>query len=529
MSIATDVQGSDVPPYPIHRFNVEDYHRLGDTSGGSQNGTRAAFRPEKNETMVLRARLSVDRWCIVFVATLIVVSGWVLGGDARADERPNVLLIITDDQNDYASQASGVTVQTPHLEGLRREAIAFPRAYCASPVCGPSRAALFSGLYPHHTGAYLNGADPWRQSPQLAAAETLPELFRRSGYFAWGMGKLYHAKLPDSREAKQWDNHANANGGFGPFGDKDHQFAGKFFSVQEWDQPDEEFPDVKSANDAVEFLSSYDSDQPFFMVYGLWRPHTPFTAPRRFFDLYDPETISFPPPGYLEDDLADVPSGGRELAAIFGERWKVFGDANPQAWRRIMHGYLSCTSFADWNLGRVIQALDESGRGDQTIVIVTSDNGFHIGEKHHYGKSTLWEKSANVPLLVRLPEKRYAGRACEAAIGLIDLYPTLQALCGLDTPPQQLDGHDISPLLDDPAAAWDHPAITTYGEGRFSLRSGPWRYIRYPDGGEELYDHRDDPHEFDNRADDAATASQRAEFRKQIPAAWVPSLGGRKG
>lgn len=151
--------------------------------------------------------------------------------EAEATCRPNVLLIITDDQNDYALAAGGMPVQTPYLDKLEKQAINFAKAYCASPVCGPSRASLFSGLYPHKTGAYLNGADPWNRSEQLRAAETLPELFRRGGYHSWGMGKLYHAKLPESRK-QQWDNKAAANGGFGPFVDQEHQFAGKFFSLR---------------------------------------------------------------------------------------------------------------------------------------------------------------------------------------------------------------------------------------------------------------------------------------------------------
>jgi arylsulfatase A-like enzyme len=194
-----------------------------------------------------------------------------------------------------------------------------------------------------------------------------------------------------------------------------------------------------------------------------------------------------------------------------------------------MHGYLACTSFADWNVGRVIETLDQSSHADETIVIVTSDNGFHIGEKLHYGKSTLWEKSANVPLMIRLPGKRHRGKACDATVGLIDLYPTLVSQCGLATPAQRLDGHDLSPFLDDFEVTWSDPAITTYGEGRCSLRSGPWRYIRYPDGTEELYDHRDDPHEFRNLAREASTEQLRIAFRKLVPQRWERSLGGRKG
>lgn len=451
--------------------------------------------------------------------------------ESRVSGRPNVLLIITDDQNNYAFDGSGVDVRTPYLDRFRTQAITFPKAYCASPVCGPSRASLFSGLYPHHTGAYLNGADPWRRSERLQLVETLPEAMRRGGYETWGMGKLYHAPLPESRADTQWDNQARANGGFGPFPDEDHQLSGKFFSVKEWDGPDEDFPDVRSANAAIDFLRQRESKNadPFFMVYGLWRPHNPWTAPRRFFDAYDPGNMVFPPIGHFADDLDDVPTEGHQLAAIFGQRWEKHGRNNPASWRRVMHGYLACTSFADWNVGRVIEALDATGLGENTIVIVTSDNGYHVGEKNHYGKSTLWEQSARVPLMIRLPGQLHAGSVSKAAVGLLDLYPTLVSQCDVEKPRQELDGRDLSPVLSDPTTAWDHPVITTYGEGRFSLRQGPWRYIQYPDGTEEIYDHRSDPFERQNLATDESTRLVRQRFRAEVPKRWEKSVGGRNG
>ncbi|MEM6362937.1 MAG: sulfatase [Planctomycetota bacterium] len=458
-----------------------------------------------------------------FVATLLACQF------ATAKERPNVVLIITDDQNDYFSEASGVAAKTPAMDRLQQQSILFDRAYCASPVCGPSRAALFSGLYPHHTGAYFNGSDPWLKSTQLKNAETLPELFRRGGYQTWGMGKLFHAKLSADRADKQWDNRSSANGGFAPFADPEHRLSGKFFSVQEWDGPDGDFPDVKNANAAIKFLKQHDNRTPFLLVYGLWRPHNPWTAPRRFFDQYDPKSFTFPPPGYSDNDLDDISDSGRQLAAIFGKRWKKHGDMAVADWKRVFHGYLACTSFADWNLGRVIAALDQSPAASNTIVIVTSDNGYHVGEKHHFGKATLWEKSANVPMIVRLPKQQHAGHKCHATIGLIDLYPTLVSECELPSPVQRLDGNNLSALWDDPSLQWMHPAITTYGEGRFSLRSGPWRYIRYSDGKEELYDHEADPHELRNLANAHKNEPLLKSFRKQIPSHWETSLGGRNG
>jgi len=450
--------------------------------------------------------------------------GLIIISTAAGANRPNVVLIVTDDQNDYALHGNGVTVHTPNLDRFAEDSIRFSRAYCASPICIPSRTALFSGLYPHHTGAYLHRSNPWFDSEPLKAAVPLPELFRRSGYFTWGMGKLLHAALPPERADKQWSNRPSENGNFNPFPPEQYRFTDKYFSVKEWDGPPSDFPDIKGSNDAIRFIQNYPFDEPFFMVYGLWRPHTPFTAPREFFDLYDPKEIQIPPPGYSKEDLDDLPLIGRNLAKEHGPRWEAAGKANPEAWRRVMHGYLACTSFADWNIGRVIEALDASRHADNTIVIVTSDNGFHIGEKDHFGKCTLWEMGTNVPMTIRLPGKKHAGTTCESAVSHIDLYPTLVAQCGLESPPQELDGRDISPLFEDPTTEWDFPAVTTHGFHRFSVRSGPWRYIRYQNGTEELYDHRVDNHEFTNLGNSTETEAQRAKFRELVPSEWEPQL-----
>jgi len=176
-----------------------------------------------------------------------------------------------------------------------------------------------------------------------------------------------------------------------------------------------------------------------------------------------------------------------------------------------------------------MDSLDGSRFSNNTLILVTSDNGYHLGEKHHYGKSMLWEKSAKVPLLVRLPEKKNAGLICEKSVGLIDIFPTLVTAARLPKTTQQLDGRDLAPLFEDPDTEWPFPAITTYGENRFSARSERWRYIRYPDGEEELYDHRKDPHEWENFTKDPETEEVRERYRALIPDAWTPSIGGRKG
>ncbi|MCB1092905.1 MAG: sulfatase, partial [Verrucomicrobiae bacterium] len=408
---------------------------------------------------------------------------------------------------------------------LRAESITFRRAVCPAPVCVPSRTAVFSGLSPERTGCYLNGKNPWEEVAQLKGIESMPECFRRSGYLTWGRGKLTHAPLGPTHDA--WEIQG-PGGNFGPFPPEDEQYSGNFWGVSEWTKPDTEFPDVRNANAAIDFLKQ-DHDRPFFMVLGLWRPHTPFTAPKRFFDAIDPATIPLPTPGFRADDLDDVPAGGRELAAVYGPRWEADGASNPEHWRRLLHGYLACTAFADDSLGRVVDALDTSAHAEDTIVIFWSDNGFHVGEKSHFGKYTLWELSANTPIVIRLPGKAHAGTTCGAPVSAQDLYPTLIARCGLEKPEHVLSGHSFSGLMENPDAPWPHAGRTFYGEGLVTLRSGTHRYIRYPDGAEELYDSGRDPHEFHNLAEDPARKDVLETFRKELPERYAPSIGGRRG
>ena len=443
-------------------------------------------------------------------------------------ERANVLMLIVDDMNDYGFYKTYPGVQTPYIDAFKETAITFRHAYCASPVCGPSRAAVFSGLYPHTTGSYLNGSDPWRQGI-LPDTETLPELFKRSGYNTWGRGKLFHAKLEEGREEKIWNNRPLYGGGFGPFHPEEDQIAGeRFWGNTPWTGPDEDFPDVKNVQAAIEFLES-EQEAPFFMVLGLWRPHTPFTAPKRFFDLYPREQIPFPPPGYKQGDLHDIPAKGQELSKIWGKRWISSGIDQPENWKDILQGYMATTSFADWSVGQVLQALDTSPYANNTMVIFWSDNGYHLGEKNHFEKATVWEMSALTPVAIRLPGNRNAGAVSKRPINSIDFYPTLMEYCGLETPAHQPEGSSLIPLLKDPSAQWDKPAITTYGYRVYSARDERFRYIRYPNGDEELYDHANDPHEFNNLANNPEYRAIKERLNRQYPKKWAESLGGRNG
>jgi arylsulfatase A-like enzyme len=227
--------------------------------------------------------------------------------------------------------------------------------------------------------------------------------------------------------------------------------------------------------------------------------------------------------------MEDIPPLGRELAEVWGERYGLCGESDPELWRRFVHAYCACTTFADWSAGRVIEALDRSRYADNTIVIFWSDNGYHCGEKNHWEKTTLWEQAALTPMAVRLPGMAHAGQRCPRPVSTLDLFPTLVDYCRLGAPAHTLDGRSLRPLLQDPRATWDRPAITTYGEGYFSARDQRYRYIQYPDRTEELYDHQADPHEFRNRASDPELAPAKKHLAEWIPKKWARSLGGRLG
>jgi arylsulfatase A-like enzyme len=455
---------------------------------------------------------------------LMALSTLILRGQ---NEKPNVLFITVDDMNGWGLMKHYPLSKSPYLDKLRAQSYNFTKAVCASPVCVPSRAALFSGLYPHRTGSYYNGGDPWvSPTPSgeitiLEKTESLFECFKRNGYETFGRGKIFHAEVGKQREEAMFDNRPIYKGGFGPFGDKEHQVGGKgqFQTVQAL--PDSTFPDVKNADAAIEFLNKK-HDKPFLCYVGYWRPHTPYTAPKRFFDMHDSTKIVMPL-GYKADDLLDAAQMGRDLV----DSLRSFGKGNQAerhaTFKKMIYGYLATTSFADWSVGRVIEALDNSEFAKNTIVVVCSDNGYHMGEKERFQKGTLWELSAYSPLLIRLPN----GRAfeCPQTVNLIDIYPTLIELCKLDPPKHSLDGKSLRPIFETPSVKWQ-PSLMTYGAHYSSVSDGRYRYIRYPDGSEELYDHQTDPHEWTNIADKKKLKKVKMRLAKAIPTTWAKSLGG---
>ena len=465
---------------------------------------------------------------------------WLLGLNATLaaeQRRPNVLFIAVDDMNDWVGCLGGYAgkVHTPHIDRLAARGQLFENAHCPAPVCNPSRTAILAGLRPTTSGVYDNGRW-WR--PALPKVVTLPEYFATQGYHVAGGGKVFH-HTPGFNPPQQWHKYFNQvfddpwhrakpgdalpvrnsawPQGF-PLSGLENVRTGKRppanpreFDWGPFDKADLAMGDGQMVAWAKKFLEQ-PHDGPFFLATGIFRPHLPWYAPRKYFELYPLDRIALPE--VPADDLDDIPAAGRKMASYRGDEWQLL--KQEQRWRDAVRAYLASISFADALVGELLDALQRSPHAENTIVVLWSDHGWHLGEKHHWHKFTLWEEATRVPLIVVAPSVTKPGSRTALPVGLIDLYPTLVELCGLPAN-GHLDGASLLPLLRDPAVKWDRPALTTHGPGNHALRSKRYRYIRYADGSEELYDHDCDPNEWTNLAEQAQFAQLKQQF-----AAWLP-------
>lgn len=454
--------------------------------------------------------------------TFILFTFTTISFSQKTMQRYNVLLIVADDMNDYGFFKTNPAIITPNLDKFRKSAVSFRYAYCAAPACSPSRTAFLSGISPHKSGKYYNGSEVWNQS-FMEKLETMPEYFQRIGYNTYGKGKLFHSQIPDERVDRNFMG-GTGKAGFGPFPDEENRIGGdRFKGLQAF--PDNDFPDVVNADEVIEILSS-EQEKPFFLMYGLWRPHSPYTCPQRFYDMYNEDEIQIPK-GYSENDLEDLPLIAQNFIQTKATDFALLTETTEQ-WKAYLKGYYACYTFADWNIGRVLDVLEKSKYAENTIVIVTSDNGFHMGEKNRFDKNSLWELSAITPMAVRVPGSRHTEEVCFKPVNLQDLYPTLVDYCGEGvTPVHEIDGHSIRPLLEDPQREWNYPSITYFGKGWVSIRSEQYRYLYYPDGTEELYDHKNDSWELTNLAEDRKYRKVIQQLRSHIPVEMAESLPGR--
>ncbi len=448
----------------------------------------------------------------VAIAVLACLAASLLGCATEDSGPPNVLFLSVDDMNDWVGALGCDWARTPNIDRLAARGTLFTNAHAPSPKCNPSRTAILSGLRPSTTGIYGNG-EWWK--PNLPDAVMLPRHLRENGYYAAGGGKVFH-HTPGFNPPGSWDEYFDLVDDL-----RTEDFLIPYrrpnnISSFDWGpvaKEPMEMGDGATVRWAEDFLAR-DHDKPFFLAVGLFQPHLPFYFPARIGEGLGPDDA--PVPLDLPGDLDDVPEPGRRMAASRRDDLELIASHGDLA--DIVRAYTACIRHADLLVGRVLDSLDSSRYASNTIVVFWSDHGYHFGEKHHFAKDTLWERSSHVPLVISAPGLTEPGGRCARPVSLIDLFPTLMDLCRLSAP-DRLEGVSLRPLLEDPSRAWSRPALMTFGYGNHAIRSERYRYIRYANGEEELYDHAADPNEWTNLAGDPGYETVIEEH-----AAWVPAL-----
>jgi len=514
----------------------------------------------------------------------------ILAGSCRnagdpLPHHPNVLFIICDDLNDFVEGWGGhPQARTPQIARLAAEGVSFLNAHSNDPVCAPCRASLFTGIYPHISGLY--SFERWDRNPTLVQSKTMMELFRENGYRVLGTGKLLHHEKPElwdefghernhgpwpfngmeERPNAPWDGLVAHPAIPPPFGNNPYSSFGPLSRIPEvlqegdlpgyrgwWDgygpfhyssEEDRDLmPDEKNVQWVVNQLRNLEEDQdhPFFMALGFNRPHTPLYAPDKYFRLFPLKDIELPP--YLKNDLEDCSAGlvgGNAYPKYNYRRLMETYGSREAGLKPYLRAYLACVAFVDDQLGVVLDALEQCSFAENTVVIFTSDHGYHLGEKDLLFKHTLWEESTRIPLIVKAPGLARTGAKCNLPVSLIDIFPTLVDLCHLEgsnlkgEAGRPLDGHSLRFMLGNPeSASWSGPEVALSAilsdrlkEGNnipmdaadqhFSVRSLHWRYSLANDGTEELYDHRTDPNEWYNLAGNAEHLRMQDKLRNRL-------------
>ncbi len=450
----------------------------------------------------------------------------------QAGERPNVLFISVDDLNDWIGCLGGhPQAKTPNIDRLAASGMLFTNAHCTAPACNPSRTAIMTGISPHVSGLYDN-----RQKMReiLPDSELLPKYFSRHGYWSAGSGKILHYFI----DARSWDEYFPAKETENPFPrtlyPKKRPVSlprgGPWqYGETDWgglDATDEEFGGDWLVSKWVGEQLVRKHEKPFFLACGIYRPHEPWFVPRKYFDQFPLEEIQLPP-GYREDDLDDLPPAGKRRGP---NRYFAHVRAHKQ-WKKGIQGYLASIAFADAMVGRVIDALERGPNNENTIVVLWSDHGWHLGEKQHWQKFTAWRVCTRVPLIVRVPagtpglsSGTKAGSTCTRPTNLLSLFPTLTELAGIPPHPDN-DGPSLVPLLANPNADWRHASITHLSEpGSYGISTENWRLIHYANGDEELYDSGRDRYEWTNLAGNAEHAVRLKELRALAPRAFAARI-----
>jgi len=460
----------------------------------------------------------------------IVSAGWHSvgaqeSGHSKRPVSPNVLFIAVDDLNDWVEPLGGhPQAKTPNFRRLAARGTTFTNAHCQSPLCNPSRTSILTGLRPTTTGVYALQPSI-RQVPGFKDVVSLPQALAAGGYQTLTTGKIWHDAYPEpagrkpGTEFSTWGPH----GSHGPFPMEKFVKTPSTMAAVDWGvfpDRDEALGDFQVASWAIERLNSGMPD-PFFLAVGFRRPHVPCFAPQKWFDLYPANELQLPK--VKPDDRADLPKFADYLHWDLPEPRLVWLEREHQ-WNDLVRSYLASISFMDAQLGRLLDALESSGHAEDTVVVLWSDHGWHLGEKAITGKNTLWDRSTRVPMIWAGPGVTPGGR-CDEPVELLDIYPTLLELTGLPARPA-LEGQSLVPQLHHAATPRTRPALTTHGPGNHGIRARDWRYIRYADGSEELYDMRADPNEWNNLSGDAKYAEVKTDLSRWLPAKNAPPAPG---
>lgn len=481
----------------------------------------------------------VSRFCLVALA----LAFFSHLSAAEPDKPLNVLFVMADDLNTRIGCYGDPLVKTPNIDRLEARGTRFDRAYCQFPLCGPSRNSMLTGLYPDSTGILAN-AQIFRQT--IPNCTSLPQAFRSAGYFAGRVGKLYHYNVPNSigtnghDDPASWELEANPAGcdRLLEEGDIFTMEPGSFGGVVSWLASMREDPlhtDSLLADDASWILErmtkakhGQSSQRPFFLAVGFYRPHTPYVAPEKYFNDYKLDEMPYVSLEQVRQEQADVPKPALGSFRPFQNRM------TEQHHREAIQAYYASISFMDAQVGRLLDALDQSGLADRTIIVFTSDHGYHLGDHGLWQKQSLFEQSARVPLLIAAPGMPQ-GQVVHEPVGLVDLYPTLVSLCSVSTT-EKAQGQDLTPMLRDASATGRGYALTqvvrpvgpkakqppTLG---YSIRTSRYRYTEWNEGqaGAELYDYENDPEEKRNLAASPEQATTVARLRDQLHDAVIQS------
>lgn len=447
------------------------------------------------------------------------------GGVDHADERPpNILFLSFDDLNFDLGCYGHPQVRSPHIDAIAARGVRFDRAFCQYPQCGQSRASMLAGLRPDHVRVYDLNTLVREHVPDVV---TLPQWFRQHGYFVARSGKMFHQGVPGGIGApgmddpESWDHTHNPSGrdvddeelliDFTPQRGK-----GSSLNLLKAGGTDEEQTDGMVATEIIRLMEEQ-REGPWFLAAGFYRPHCPYVAPAKWFDLYPLDEVRLPEPPPDETWRASVP----DLTTAFTRPWPWFGVSEHEA-RQVVQAYWATISFVDGQVGRIMEALQRLGLAEHTVVVVWSDHGYHLGEYGMFKKQSLLDRSAGAPLIIAAPGMAGNGAACARVVEFIDIYPTLAELAGLPLP-EHLDGRSLKPLLAEPGREWDHPAVTQVHRNRargYSIRTGQWRYTEWNRGedGIELWNMRDDPRHLRNLAGDPDHAGVIEELRGALHA-----------